>query len=340
MRQRRCWKQFTGNQRFTARTVTRRLVPAAAIVLAAAAAAAIGPRALSEAAVAPAAAATPSGSTSGISWTPSGLPAQQDDNGACAIAMSGTVTEASASATSQVAAVLNSETPDSVNQDGIRNFTVSAPENGSGSASMTVYGDSQVDCSLVNQADAYIRKDGYGSLGQFTQAVTDDRLHPAPAGSPRARQQHATLLAYDALPSWLRGAIAAVVGGVAYAVFGWIVVSAVLQFFPAGPAVGMFSGCVAGVVGTAVALAIAGDSFGPVNAITAGIGGCVAGAAATQVSLDTIKQFLSVLIGVVLTSNLTAVLGSPITADASAAGVDLSPFNTAVQDASQALSNP
>ncbi len=337
--------------RRSVRAVTRlQFLAVAATVVAAIMTIALLPHGMSDAATtaAPAAAAaTPN--DDGVTWNPNGNAVQSNDgSGYCELAMSGSVSAPDSGTVSTVDAALNDEPADSVNQDDVGDLTISAPAGESGSTSMTVYADAGVDCSLVNQTDAYIKKTGYGSLGQFSQAVLDADLHPAAAGTRQYAEQHAVLLAYDALPSWLKGAIGAITGAVVYVAVSVITVSTMVALGAAtsatgglaAPALAAFAGCVGGAISTAVTLAIAGSATTPLGIVSSGVAGCLTGGLIAQIPAGTAGVWL----GNTFRSNLgleaSAVAGNAIATDAAAAGVELSPYAQAMQDALTGLANP
>jgi hypothetical protein len=342
--------QHRWKRRSVRAVISRRYLMITAVVLAAATAVALAPRGLSNAAgiaaagPAPAASSAPAAAPNdgGVTWTPDGTPDEGNDgNGGCQVAMGGTVSGPDAGVISQVAAALDDEGPVSVGQDGIGNLTVSAPAGESGATSMAVYADVAVDCSLVNQTDAYLRARGYGGVGQFARAVLDADLRPAGARGARAL---AVPAAY-ALPKWLRGALGAVAGALVFAAVSTIATATVVAL-AAGATVTSIAlariaagvaGCLGGAAGVAAGLSIAGAFSDPLAKVAASAAGCAAGALAAQLPG---AQALGGWLGLMLSQYLgtvPAVVGVVVEADAAAAAVELAPVETAVQDEVGAL---
>ena len=329
----------------------RYLLSISAVVVAVAMGFTLAPRALSDAAsttdAAPAATASPN--DDGVTWSPLGTAGQNNDgNGDCVVSSGGTVTGSDSTIITQVAGALNDESPDSVGQDDIGDLTVSAPVGESGSTSMTVYADGEVDCSLINQTDAYIKKSGYGSLDHFAHAVLDARLHPAPAGTRLQAEQHAVLLAYDAVPAWLKGAIGAIAGAVVYVAVSVVTVATMVALGAAttasggltSPVLAAFAGCIGGAISTAVTLGIAGASSSPLSVVTSGVAGCLTGGLIANIPAATTGAWLGSTFRSSIGLEAAPVVGNAIVADAAAGGADLSPIAQAMQDALNALASP
>jgi hypothetical protein len=244
MSQQRRWKRPIAERvRGSAGAVARRhYLSIAAVVLAVAACVTLAPRALSEAARTPGAVATASafptatstvGPTKpkddgGLTYTtnndltettthPPGDPNPKDAT--CHLDSHATVSSPNDELT-KVHDSINDEKDDWIDKDGIGALTASADP--VTKTSMQVDGNAEVDCSLVNQADAYLKQAGDGSLGHFATAVLDAYRHPAAPGS------RPVLLAYAALPQFLKNAIAAIAGAVMYIAVSSIVAAAMV----------------------------------------------------------------------------------------------------------------
>jgi hypothetical protein len=162
------------------RRVRRGLLPVTAVVLAAVAGVALGPRALSSAGTTPSATKSqtaPAGdtpSTLGMSWAPVGV--SQNDTGNCWVEIDGSEegdTATPAAGFQQVQAALADMSPVALNEDGITSITLSEPSNDGHALTQPLTARAGVDCSAMNQADAYLRKAGGGSLAGPVQATLD-----------------------------------------------------------------------------------------------------------------------------------------------------------------------
>jgi hypothetical protein len=311
------------------------------------------PRGMSDAAVAT---ATPSATASvagpapnddGVTWNPNGAVTQTDDGkGNCEVDMDGTAGGGSAVlATLQQA--INDESIVQVNNGGVTSLAIYAypPSQGTNGSSLPVQAGASIDCSLANQTDAYIRKAGYGSLGQFSQAVLDADLHPALAGTRQYAEQHAALLSYTAFPAWLKGAVGAITGAIVYVAVSVITVSTLVALGAAttasgglaAPALAAFAGCVGGAISTAVTLFIAGASTSPSGIISSGIAGCLTGGLIAQIPAGTAGVWVGNTIRAKLGQEPSAVVGLAVMQQAGADGAQVGYLSPALRYAASRL---
>jgi hypothetical protein len=312
------------------------------------------PRGMSDAATAT---ATPSASASasgpapnddGITWNPVGAVTQTDDGkGNCKVDMDATVSGGPAVlATLQQA--IDDEHVVEVNKDGVDSlagYALPPQETNGTNGLLPVEVGASIDCSLANQTDAYIRKTGYGSLGQFSQAVLDADLHPALAGTRQYAEQHAALLSYTAFPSWLKGAVGALVGAIVYVAVSVVTVGAMVALGAtttvtgglAAPALAAFAGCIGGAVSTAVTLFIAGASTTPAGITSSALAGCLTGGLIAQIPAGTAGVWVGNSIRTQLGRTPSAVIGNAAVQAAVEADVQMSPLTYALRRAADML---
>jgi len=366
MSQQRRWKRPIAERarRFVGAVARRHYLSIAAVVLAIAACVTLAPRALSDAASTPTAAATalPTATSTvgpstpvddgGLTYTtnndltetttnPPGDPNPKDAT--CYLDSTAIVSSPNSELT-QVDNSINDEQDVGINQDGIGDLTALGDPTDPTGTSMQVDGNAEVDCSLVNQADAYLKQAGYGSLDHFAHAVLDAYRHPAAPGS------RPVLLAYAA--QWFKNAVAAIVGAVTYIAVSSIVAAAMValgaSLGPGGalaaPVLAAFAGCVGGAVSTAVTLTIAGAAKTWMATLGGAVAGCVTGAITAVLPIAKVGAWLGNAIRTALGFAPAPIVGTGITAAAAGAAggaVELSPISEALQITSQRfLTNP
>jgi len=366
MSQQRRWKRPIAERarRFVGAVARRHYLSIAAVVLAVAACVTLAPRALSNAAAAPgvAAAAAPTvfptatstvGPTTplddeGVTWT-SANDAEQDDGGSgnCNVFTIGTISGANSDIIAQVDGALVDEPANDggnpyYDEDGIGPELIGAPASGTTTGtSMTVQGTTEVNCDLITQSDAFFKKAGYGSLNHFSHAVLDAYQHPAAAGS------RPVLLAYVALPQFLKNAIAAIVGAVLYITVSSIVAAALValgaSLTPAGvlaaPLLAAVAGCIGGAVSTAATLFISGSSKTLLDSLGAAVAGCITGGLTAVLPIAKIGAYLGNALRTALGFAPAPIVGTGIAAAAETAAVELSPVTSAISTASRRFSS-
>jgi hypothetical protein len=170
--------------------------------------------------------------------------------------------------------------PYTVNEDGISSITLTEPS-GSG-LDQPVTAKAWIDCSILNQTDAYLRQAGGGRL----------------AGPVRA-----TLDAYAFL--WAKAARAALAGAAVFAVVYAAVVAAMVALGAAtgpgativAPGVAAVAGCLAGWISGAVIHAVYTGRPLSGNTMLSAVVGCVAGATTGVVTTVAIRWWIASAIG-------------------------------------------
>lgn len=358
MSQQSRWKRHIAERvRGSVGAVARRhYLSIAAVVLAVAACVALAPRALSNAAATPSATATayptPTATTTaaptatndeGVTWSPSGDLEQVDDgSGDCQIQSPGTFTGDNPTVIAEVDKVLDAMPDDDdgnpyYDETGMGPDGIAAPASGTTTGdSMVVQANVEVNCDLINQEDAYFKKTGYGSLDHFAHAVLDASRHPAAPGS------RAVLLAYVALPAWLKNALSAIIGGVVYVFVAGIIAAAITAFAASLPPPGVgvtfavswaasLVGCVAGAAATAVSLLIAGASKSPFAVLGSVVGGCINGAIVANLPVVAMGKWVGAAIRPWVQTTIGSILGESAAQIATRIGVRTAPVQQGLQ---------
>jgi hypothetical protein len=331
-------------------TVTRRYYLAfTAVAVAVAVSVSLAPRGLSEAATA---AATPSAAASGspaptddgLTWSPStDAPYQGANSAGCQLYSYDTVSMQDHSTAMAVYDALAAEAPDQFTFDGSTVDSQMVLDSAPTGDSFGVYPDAQVPCSWENNnGDAYVKKLGYGSVGQYAQAAVDAYLHPAPAGSRARAEQQAVLLG---APAWLKTAVGILVGTIAFVGVSVAAVAAMVALGAAttesggltSPFLAALAGCIGDVVSVPVGFAVAGVEGGKLGLITAGVSACLTGGLIGTFPSSLYGKYLGTAVqgvfGAGAAATIPEVIGSGAVATAEAAAlVDLTPVATAIAD--------
>jgi hypothetical protein len=262
------WPVFRRVRRRAAGVARRGLLPVTVVVLAAVGCVALGPRALSSAGTTPGAASSPAPSagaapnTLGMSWEPVGV--SQNATGNCWVEFDGSEDGSSATPAAgfqQEQAALADASPFAVNEDGLSSITLSTPSNSGNGLAQPLTARAGVDCSILNQTDAYLRQAGGGRLAGPVQATLD---------------------AYTF--SWAKAALADLAGLATYAaVYAAVVAGVVALTAETGPGalvaaqrVAPFAGCLAGAAAGAVINAVYTGTFASLDTLGHAITGCIA----------------------------------------------------------------
>jgi hypothetical protein len=346
-------EQVAGKARRRAGNVGRRryVMTIAAVVLGGALSITLAPRSRSDAASVPAAAtptvtpaATPTATPAvtpaaapnddGVTWSPNGAVTQVNDGkGNCEIEMDGTVNAPGSSTIATIEAALGNEAVVGVHSDDINSLASYAFPAAAAATSLQVQGGASVDCSLVNQTDAYLKKTGRGSLDHVAGLVLDSYLRP---GKP------------SQLPQWLHGAIGAIAGAIVYVVVSVVVVATAVALGAAttasgglaSPLLAAFAGCIGGATSLATQRYFAGVSNSVQTTLASALAGCLTGGLIARVPVTTTGVWIGQELGSVLGTAPAPIVGEAIVQDAAAAGVELSPISQAMQDAANALASP
>lgn len=147
-----------------------------------------------------------------------------------------------------------------------------------------------------------------------------------------------------AAPTWLKGAIAAVVGACVYVAVGTLVTAGITATgvlagasAAAVTATTALSGCVGGALSTSVTLAIAGAGNGWKSTLTNAAAGCLSGATFALLPIKQIGEVVGNALRGAFGSVPKAIVGEAGVAAAQSAGVELGGITEVVNHASDVL---